>query len=329
MNNQMLWFAYLKGRLSNFHFKGSRPDIFIISTARSGSTFLMELLYAQKGVKIFDEPLNVNYPVVRRELQCKTWEEATLLLEREKVYGNYFERLRNNKIPELNIPFYRKFNRFFTNRNVFKVLHGAEDMAKWLQKKFHADILILIRHPIPTALSHKQFQRLPFLLENIEFRRTFNSGLIKYAENLIRTGTHFEKGVLNWCLQNYPIFVNNLDPSWAVVNYEDLTMYPQDTFNYMKRQLHLDNIQNIDTIANKPSGSTIQSEGETKHFFDKMNQKTDKTFLITKWRKKISPEEEKRAFEILHNFNIDFYEIGNDFPSEQYRISTLSKQLKP
>ena len=312
----MLWLAYLKGRLSNIHFAGNRPDIFIISTARSGSTFLMELLYAQKGIKIFDEPLNVNYPVVRRELNCKTWKEATLISDREKVYGPYFERLRKNKIPELNIPIYRKFNRFITNRNVFKVLHGAEDMVRWLQNEFHADILILMRHPIPTALSHKQFQRLPYLLNHSDYRTLFTAKQIEYAEHLIRNGSHFEKGILNWCLQNYPILVNQLDPSWAIVNYEDLAIYPKETFDYIKEKLHLDKLVDIDRIVNKPSGSTVQSEGETKRFFEKITQKTDKIFLVNKWRKKY-PWKKKKGLSKDYNFSIlIFMKLAMIFPQK-------------
>ena len=53
----MTYLAYIKGCLSNIHIAGLKPDIFIFSTPRSGSTFLMELLYAQKGVKIFEPDL--------------------------------------------------------------------------------------------------------------------------------------------------------------------------------------------------------------------------------------------------------------------------------
>lgn len=313
-------FAYIKGRLSNIHVHGNKPDIFIISTARSGSTLLMELLYNQRGVKIYDEPLNINYPAVRRELQCNTWEEATLIPDRKIVYRRYFNRLRKNRIPELNIPIYRKFSRFVTSRNVFKVIHGAEDIIHWLQEEFNAQVLILVRHPIPTALSHKQFQRLPFLFQHPEFKTQFTREQIEHAEQIIQEGSHFEKAIVNWCIQNRPFLVNGLDNSWCTVSYEDLTMFPEETFRYMQKKLQLESIKDIDKIIRQPSGSTVQSDKETKSFFEETDNSSDRKFLINKWRRRISSDNEKKIFETLELFDIDFYEYGNDFPAEKYRI---------
>ena len=132
---------YLKGAVSNIHRQGDRPDIFIFATPRSGSTFLMELLGAQPGVKIHDEPLTVNYPEIRRELGVDTWEELTVMPDREAHYFRFFDRLRRNKIKELNRPLYRKHARLLTNRNVFKNIHGGKDMLPWFTETFDALIL--------------------------------------------------------------------------------------------------------------------------------------------------------------------------------------------
>ena len=48
--------AFVK-RLANVHRQGEKPNIFLFSTARSGSTWVVEMLATQPGMKLIDEPL--------------------------------------------------------------------------------------------------------------------------------------------------------------------------------------------------------------------------------------------------------------------------------
>jgi hypothetical protein len=315
--------SYLKGLVSNVHLQGEKPDVFLFSTPRSGSTFLMEVLNAQPGVKIFDEPLTVNKEEVRRELGVRTWEEFTVMPDREVRYRRFFERLRKNDLKELNRPFYWRSSRFLTNRNVFKIVHGGEDMVAWFAATFEAQIVLLVRHPIATALSHRQLPRLPFFLRQPGLRALFSPRQIALAERLIERGTILEQGVLNWTIQNAAMLRPPLDPGWALVSYEDLTLHFEESFEYLREKLQLAPIADARSLAGAPSGSTRQSDPATRAFFSNTHAGDDRGYLVEKWRARVSAEEERRAFEICDAFDLRVYEPGNLLPRAEFRIPAL------
>jgi len=317
----MGWLKYLKGAGSNIHRPGGKPDIFIFATPRSGSTFLMELLGAQPGMKVFDEPLTVNYPESRRELGVSTWEELTIMPDREKRYERFFGRLLSNRIKELNSPLYAKSGRLFTNRVVIKNIHGGKDMLPWFAETFKAQIVVLLRHPIPTVLSHQKFPRLPYLLRQPGHRRLFSDQEIAVAEELIANGSRLEQGMIDWSLEVAAMFRNPWSEA-TVISYEDLTVFPNESFAYLRDRLHLEPVGNVQALAARASVSTGQSDAETRTFFAD-GAKGDRTFLINRWTKRISEPEIKRAFEICRHFQLDQYSEVDLFATAPYRLPSL------
>ena len=54
--------------VSNTHRPDGRPNVFLFSTPRSGSTWLMELIWSQPGFKYCNQPLSLFNPLVRKHL---------------------------------------------------------------------------------------------------------------------------------------------------------------------------------------------------------------------------------------------------------------------
>lgn len=316
-------FSALKGRLSNFHFDNGKPDIFIFATPRSGSTFLLELFQSQPGMKIYDEPLSLRKKAVQRELRISRWQDLTTMNNREEIFERYFERLKRNKVPELNRPIYWRTGRLFTRRIVFKILHGGEDMIPWFAKTFNARIVLLVRHPIPTALSHEKLPRLPFFLDQPGIRGLLTDQQVGLVRDVLANGTIFQQGIINWCLQNKYALTQKLDPNWALISYEELTVFPHEITKYLEEKLDLQPFKNIDHLIQRPSESTSQSDRETQSFFTKSNRDADRSFLIKKWKNRISIDEEKWTFETLNKFQIDYYQFGSFFPATKYRLAPL------
>jgi O-antigen/teichoic acid export membrane protein len=318
---------YLKGSVSNIHRPGPRPNIFIFATPRSGSTFLLELLHAQPGMKLYNEPLSANRSVCRRELGVKDWKELTVLGNREQAYKRYFDKLQANRLKEIIPPLYRPYGRLLTNRIAYKILHGGEDMIGWFAKTYGGAIVILMRHPIPTAQSHEQHPRLPYMLQQPDFRALFSQREIAFAQAIIDGGSIFEKGVLSWSLQTAAFLRKGIDPSWAVISYEDLTIFPEASFAYLSEKLQLDPIDNLEQLSARPSGSTYMSDADTQKFLNSDAPHADRSFLINKWTSRVSDEDEQRAFAICAALNVDVYERGNLFPTARYRIPDVDQIL--
>ena len=299
----MSWLRYLRGAGFNIHRPGDKPNIFIFATPRSGSTFLMELLAAQPGMKVFDEPLNANYPACRRELGITNWEELTVMPDREEQYKAFFGGLLENRIKDLNRSPLLKYGRLVTKRVVIKNIHGGKDMLPWFAQTFDAQILVLLRHPIPTVLSHQKFPRLPYLLRQPGHRALFSPEEIAFADRLIETGTRLEKGMIDWCLEIGAMFRNPWSDA-TVISYEDLTVFPRESFEFLRGRLMLEPMNDVERRAARASGSTEQSDDEARRFFAKGGN-GDRRFLISRWRSRVSEHDLRRAFEICRFFGLN------------------------
>jgi hypothetical protein len=323
--NINLWRRSLVGSLSNFHRPGPRPDIFIFAMPRSGATFLMEMLGAQPGVKLYNQPIDAGDPARERELGARTWEELTLMSDREERYLRFFDRLRHNRVKELNAPFYRRNHRFFTNRNVFKINGGAEGMIPWFASTFAGMVVILIRHPIPVALSLRGPARVHDLLKHPVLRQLFSASEIMFAQDVVASGSAFERGLINWVLQTGAMLRPGVEPDWVVISYEDLAMHPKESFDYLRANLDLDPIADLMSLAARPSGSTNLSTQETQRFLAEHGPDDDRLHLINKWTVRASPDEVRRCFEICRYFKFDLYEEENLFPVAPYRVPAFRR----
>ena len=77
---------------SNVHRPDGRPNVFLYSTPRSGSTWLMELIWSQPGFKTCNQALYLENPVVRKHLGISEWDELYSVDATEKL-RSYLQRL--------------------------------------------------------------------------------------------------------------------------------------------------------------------------------------------------------------------------------------------
>lgn len=318
----------LKGRFMNIHVPSGQSPIFIFAAPRSGSTLLLEMLALEPGLKVLNEPLSINKAAARRELGVSDWRAATIMTERESTYGLYFEKLLANKLPELNTPFYRRRGRFVTDRVAFKILHGGEDMVPWFRERFSAKIVILVRHPIPTTLSHRKFPRLPHFLGQKGIRSRLTKAQIRLVENTIEHGKAFEKGIVNWCLQYALMLDVDREDDWLMVPYEDLILRPTATIHYLSQGLQLRGTDTILASRDRPSLSSRQSDKDVLGLIEQMGRgdATARNALLERWTTRVDRSMERHAFDILDAFGIDCYEHGSVVPSACYRVPEHPRQ---
>ena len=150
---------------TNVHRPDGRKNICLFSTPRSGSTWLMELIWSQPGFKACNEPLDVRSPLVRRYLGITDWLE---LYNHSAVPAlhKYFQALCEGRLHAIDPVPFRRYYRPVTHRIVFKIINGAEDRINWFRDTFNGQIVYLARHPIAVSLSREYYPRYYTLLHS-------------------------------------------------------------------------------------------------------------------------------------------------------------------
>jgi len=98
-----------------------------------------------------------------------------------------------------------------------------------------------------------------------------------------------------------------------------LVKEPEIVVKYLKKKLGLKNTQKILKNINKPSLVKNLSNDETINILK--NKEENSNLLLSKWRKKISLEEELKLFEIINEFELDIYSPNSFLPNSKYLIS--------
>lgn len=285
----------------------------------------MELIWTQPGFKTCNQPLFLVNARVQRHLGISDWgglydETATPTLER------YFNRLRDGSLRFTNPNPFRGHYRALTHRIVFKEIHGCADRINWFRDTFDARIVYLIRHPIAVAISSERFPLLEAFLTS-DYRRHFSEEQLVSAARIVRLGTHLERGVLSWCLQN-SVPLRHATDDWAIVTYEQLVVDPYPVIRHLAEKLELPMPGRMSEGLTVPSVNVkIKSNEETRRLLYG-ERAGDRANLIDKWRDKVGEEEEVRALELLELFELDLYRSGDVFPAEWAWIPQRPPQVE-
>jgi hypothetical protein len=297
----------------NKHREAKLP-IFLFSSARSGSTWLMEMIYSEIGLKYINEPLekkNIDFynmlPIKHR------WNYLSLNSEEQKVFIDYFTDSHKTKVFGPRNIFSSDFN-FFTNRRIFKIIR-ANSLIEWFDDNLEGQIIYLIRHPIAQSLSciaQNHHCEIYEYLQDKGFQNTYlNQNQVDLIRKIWEKGTEIEKFVTEWCLDNIvPLRRISKHPNWIVLSYEKLVLEPIKNINLIQKRLNLTNCKKMYTKIKKPSKTTNSRNLSTvKDIKEGVGEK-----IVSKWRRKVTLKEEKNLFAILGEFNIDVYQKGIDLP---------------
>ena len=303
--------------ISNVHRPDGRPNVFLFSTPRSGSTWLMELIWTQPGFKYVNEPLNLINARVRRHLGIGDWEElynvdATPKLER------YFRAFCDGRLGFANPNPLRRNYRPVTHRIVFKEIHGGVDRINWFRDTFSARIVYLLRHPIAVSVSRERVHTRRAFLDS-DYRRHLSREQLVFTEQTLQTGTELEVGVLSWCLQNM-VPLRDATDDWAIVAYEQLILDPDPVIQYLCRKLELPDPERMWDRLMVPSIVKEKSSKETRQLLgDRDADKRPR--LVDKWRDHLEEDDEIRAMKILEVFHLDHYRAGDVLPAKRVWIA--------
>ena len=302
----------------NVHRPGGEPDVLLFSTPRGGSTWLFELIGTQPGFKSCEEPLNLRNSNVSRALGIDDWQDM-YHKSREPSICVYFQRLHEGKLSHMNRNLWEANHRAFTHRMVYKVLHGAEYMAPVLAESVGARVVVLLRHPIPVALSRRTLPRLDAILQSSASEH-YDAEVVREMIDIAAKGAPLERGVLSWCLQTAPL-LNAARPDWAIVTYEQLVVDASPVIQHLAEVLALPDPDTMLARVNRASASIRGMSTQATHeMLAQPASRNRSLWLVEKWCEKVPLEQERAAMAVLEMFGIEAYQFGSVFPTDSLWI---------
>jgi Sulfotransferase domain len=196
--------------------------IFVAGTARSGTTWLAELLIGVTRRRLIFEPFrNDRVPLwrhaARRQYLRPSNDAPAFRSSAGRILAGDF---RNDWTDAYN-------TRLVTSGTLIKDI-TANLMLKWLQKQFcHFPLIYLVRHPFAVVAS---WEREKYLLSPADLFLTQQElvadHLCSFEDALSRSLEPFEQHLYIWCVENYVPLRQFSTGQMLVVFYEHLLLQP-------------------------------------------------------------------------------------------------------
>ena len=292
---------------TNVHRHGTRPDVFLFATPRSGSTWLMEIIASQPGFKYYDEPLNPRRENVRFSGRFPDFSALMPDAGQDERIIGFLKELQAGRHGYMNPPPFRRHHRFFTDRIVFKI-HEIEHLMDRVAQACGGRLIYLLRHPIANSISRMVQPRLEHFL-----RSSYHSALIGDASRvadirrLAQSGSSLQRAVVSWCYENLET-LRHPDASRLVVTYEELVLNPMKACDLLLERLDLDDREAMLASFERPAINIRMSHAETLAAMESPDAGDKRIRLVTKWRRRIEPRQVAETTTVLAAFGIDAYD---------------------
>jgi hypothetical protein len=312
-------------KLATSHRPGPLADVAVLSSPRSGSTWLMEIIAGQPGMKFINEPdhkgLLERYHALR---VTPRWCWLSLSpAERQDVADYLVDDRRTGLFGPVN-PFVANHS-WHTSRRVLKLIRMTA-LVEWIDSLGIESVYVL-RHPIPQArscMTRRHSLRFDEFLADSDFLHGLNPDALSYVRKVACDGDPMLQFVTQWCLENIVALDSPLaGDRFAVTTHELLLTDPVAELERLAQVLSLDRVDLLLERVSRPSRTTDTSSAATRESI-RAGQATD---LLSSWRRDISASEERRLLEPLRAFEIDLYTCGEVMPTPNPRWVTTSESL--
>jgi hypothetical protein len=312
-------------RLTTAHRPGDLPDIAVLSSPRSGSTWLMEIIATQPKMKFINEPdhkeLLEHYHALRvapRHL----WLSLTPR-ERQDLALYLLDDRRSGLFGPAD-PFAANHS-WRTNRRVMKLIRMTP-LVEWLTSLGFATVYLL-RHPIPQAQSCIRRNHrivLDDVLADNAFLNRLDSNVVAYVRQVAEGGDAMLQFVTQWCVENVTALNSALaGGGFALTTHELLVSDPSGEMSRLADILSLEHVDLLLKRVSAPSRTTDSSSASTVADI----RAGASSRLLDMWRSDMSDKQEQRLLEPLQVFGIDLYTPGESMPAVPAHWTATSETL--
>jgi hypothetical protein len=196
----------------------------LVGTARSGTTWLAELIDSQIPCRVMFEPFNPD-----RVVECRSFEYFQYMRpdSEHPALLSYCRRVVGGEVRGRWIDGHA--TRVFPRLRLIKDVR-ATLMLRWFHQRFRdVPVLYLLRHPCAVVLSR---MRLGWATD-VDVQRLLKQPdlvsdyLSPYMEFIHRASTDEEKHAIVWCVSNLVSLQQFADGGWTLLRYEDLQEEPE------------------------------------------------------------------------------------------------------
>jgi len=212
-----------------------RRTLLLVSSARSGSTWLSDILEESLRCRMIFEPLRRDKVALARGVPWGRYSDPD---DTDPELDDVLTRILTGRVRSR---WSDKFNRYrLPRRRLVKEVRATNLLPRIVEKFPDMPVVYLLRHPVPTAWSAAELQWKPYLKEFLGQSPLLDGPLAKFGDVIAEQsvdGSPFQKHILRWCLENY-VPVNWLAPhSVHVVFYESIVEDPEGELLRLGRYL--------------------------------------------------------------------------------------------
>lgn len=291
-------------RMVHFDLHDYRKSIFIAGSARSGTTWLQEIINFNNDYRILFEPFDPDKVDLVRQ-----WRDFQYLRadEDDPMYLEPMKEILTGHVKDAWVNSYNK--RLFSNKRIIKAVY-ANLLLFWMKNHFpEVPIILILRHPCAVANSKINIVGKNFRYE-VNPLKTFltqkelmTDYLLPFEDQLMGEKTVFETFIFMWCIENLVPLTQFRKGGLYITFYENLCVKPEIE------------ISNIFSFINKPYLTDVMNKVNTPGVMSReksaINQGTN---LIRSWRKHITDDQIQRALEILNLFGLERIYNHSDMP---------------
>lgn len=273
-----------------------RDTIVIAGTARSGSTWLGEVLRTLEGYKFLNEPF-MNTP-----LETRTYlgpdEEAPDVLRRYvedvlngRLYRSWRWRFQGETVLE-------KGYEFFTQQKVVVKFTRALRMVRWIDRHFSVrGTLLLIRHPCAVVSSMLRMGRWGHFTADHVLGRNLPASLRERFETQIRAADQQCEILAHLWALDYHLALSGAEAaSWILVPYERILTEEREELRRVERELEVEFPDGVEDVLSKASSSASR------------DLRTDQIeYQLSKWRRHLSEKQIDRILSVTHSYGLGMY----------------------
>lgn len=302
-------------QIPSIYMPSGEKHIFLFSTRRSGSTLLRDMIYSQQGFNYIDQPFCINQhnPYIKKYPNVFDYKLTHIDAYRANIINTYLCKLLDRSyVLRSQWAFWQGNYHWIWERYVLKILN-ANGVMDWFLENYHeiAQLVFLMRHPIPVALSilHKGWDHslITYLLNEYFVNACVTQKQKAFSMDVLRDGSDLEKYVLEWCLENLVPLRLIDEGKIPVYFFEDIVTQPEMTSRKICDDLHLEEPNEMVKIISNPRRTATPNSSREILTMGPESR-------VRAWESQIGDGELEKVQRILDCFDVKHYSAYNPYP---------------